>query len=90
MRRLLTQVDINRYQLDIMDLIDNNEIVYFSLIHDNQAQCTHANTQYNIIFYGPEIEPLVVEFIDMIRNMPEFENAANLLLYGCPICVDNL
>ena len=68
MRRLLTQVDINRYQLDIMDLLDNDEIVYFSVIHDNWPQCTHANTEYNISFYGSEIEPLVGDFIDMCKD----------------------
>ena len=86
----MSQVDINRYHLDIYDLMDNEEIIYFSLIHNNWVQCTHANIQHNIVFYDANIEPLLMEFIEDVKQMTEFPNARHQMLYGCPICGYNL
>ena len=83
-------MDVNRFQLDIMDLISNEERVYFALVHENWPNCTNTNRFHNKIFYDSQIEPLVVELMDMIRGMEEFRDPENLVLSGCPVCGNDL
>ena len=84
MRRLRDEIDLTRYQLRILDLIGNNEVVYFCFTHNNMHECRAENNEHNIIFYNPRIQPLVIQFINMC--IFDFENAHNQICYGCPIC----
>ena len=90
MRRLMSQLDISKYHLDIYDIIDNGEIICFSSVHHNWVQCTQTNILHNIVFYDANIEPLLMEFIEDAKQMTEFPNARHQMLYGCPICGYNL
>ena len=80
---MITQLDINKYHLEIMDLLDEGQRIYFSVIHTNWHICCHTNNHYNIIFYESDIEPLMVEFIDMYK---EIDGNVGLISYGCPMC----
>ena len=84
MRRLRDEIDLTRYQLRILDLIGNDETVYFCFTHTNMQECRDVNNEHNIIFYNPRIQPLVIQFINMC--IFDFENAHNQFFYGCPIC----
>ena len=84
MRRLRDEIDLTRYQLRILDLIGNDETVYFCFTHTNMHECRDENNEHNIIFYNPRIQPLVIQFINMC--IFDFENAHNQFFYGCPIC----
>ena len=80
---MITQIDINRYHFEILDLLDEGEMIYFSEDHADWNACCTRNNYYNIIFYPSNIEPLMVQFVNMCREIPSNED---LILYGCPMC----
>ena len=83
MKHIITLLDSNKYHLEIMDLLDEGKRMYFSEIYTNWHICCHTNNDYYIIFYESNIEPLMVEFIDMCK---EINGNVGLISYECPMC----
>ena len=85
---VIVHQDLFDLQHEINELIDEGEIVYFSVTHDNWSNCYTNNDAYNIhyiIFYTSQLQYLVDEFVDDLRR----DHNANQVFKGCPICGAN-
>ena len=85
---VIVHQDLFDLQHEINELIDEGEIVYFSVTHDNWSNCYTNNDAYNIhniIFYTSQLQYLVDEFVNDLR----IDHNANQVFKGCPICGAN-